>query len=193
MAEIGETFFASDRQTWRAWLAEHHASAREIWLLFYKKHTGVACVSLDEAVEEALCFGWIDGKLRRIDDEKHALRFGPRRPGSIWAQSNKARVRKLIAEGRMTPAGLALVRAAKKSGEWQKATLRENVRELPPELRRALDADPVARDNWDAMAPSHRRAYIYWVSEAKRDATRQRRIAEVVLRVARNTAHDPRL
>jgi uncharacterized protein YdeI (YjbR/CyaY-like superfamily) len=110
---ITETFFAADRETWRAWLAAHHAERSEIWLVFLKKHVGEPCVTLDEAVEDALCFGWIDGLLRRIDERSHALRFSPRKLTSQWSPSNKQRVERLVAEGRMTPAGLAAYRRSR--------------------------------------------------------------------------------
>ena len=138
MREITETFFAPDRETWRAWLEKHHATAREIWLVMLKKHVPRPSVTLAEAVEEALCFGWIDGHLRRIDDESHVLRFTPRGRRSVWAQSNKDRVERLIREGKMTPAGLAAVEAAKASGEWDAATAREDVDAVPDDLAGAL-------------------------------------------------------
>jgi len=118
MREITETFFAPDRATWRAWLEANHERATEIWLVFLKKHVGEPCVTLEQAVEEALCSGWIDGRLRRIDERSHALRFSPRKPTSRWSASNKERAERLTREGRMAPAGLALVAAAKASGAW---------------------------------------------------------------------------
>ena len=179
------TFFARDRRAWRAWLECHHASRREVWLLFYKKHTGRQCITLGEAVEEALCFGWIDGKLRRVDDQRHLLRFTPRRPGSVWAESNKARVRRLTAEGRMTEAGLRLVDAAKNSGQWRAATERERSVRMPRNLARALDNEPQARRFFENLAPSYRKMYVGWVLAAKREETRQRRIRTVVDRALR--------
>jgi uncharacterized protein YdeI (YjbR/CyaY-like superfamily) len=182
MREIGETFFAPDRETWRAWLEKHHEREREIWLVLLKKHVSRPSVTLAEAVEEALCFGWIDGHLRRIDDESHALRFTPRGRRSVWAQSNKDRVERLIREGKMTPAGLTAVEAAKASGEWDAATARENVNAVPEDLGQAL-REVGAYTAFTSMAPSHRKQYLYWVNEAKRDETRRRRIAETVRRV----------
>ena len=177
--EITETFFAVDRAVWRDWLERHHAEKREIWLIFLKKHLKEPCVTYDEAVEEALCFGWIDGILRRIDDREHAVRFTPRRPRSVWSESNVVRVERLTAEGRMTEAGLALVRAAKENGAWDEAASgRPDV--TPEDLAAALAAVPAADAAWRAWAPSHRRQYIYWVLDAKRPETRARRIAEVV-------------
>jgi uncharacterized protein YdeI (YjbR/CyaY-like superfamily) len=182
MREIGETFFAPDRQAWRAWLAEHHETAGEIWLVLLKKHVARPSVRLDEAVEEALCYGWIDGHLRRIDDESHALRFTPRGRRSIWSQGNKDRVERLTREGGMTPAGLAAVEAAKANGEWDAASARENVDTVPEDLAAALRAAGV-EETFRSMAPSHRKQYLYWVNDAKREETRTRRIAETVRRV----------
>lgn len=101
------------RNEWRAWLEENHATAQELWLVIYKKHTGKVGVTYEEAVEEALCFGWIDGVMKRLDAEKYALRFSPRKKGSVWSESNKRRVTKLIKQGRMTEAGLVKVKEAK--------------------------------------------------------------------------------
>jgi uncharacterized protein YdeI (YjbR/CyaY-like superfamily) len=154
-------------------------------LLFYKRHTGRACISYDAAVEEALCFGWIDGKLRRIDDDKHVIRFSPRRPRSVWSESNKRRVREMIEQDRMTEAGLALVRAAKESGAWDRAS--QPVPDAPPgDLASALSRNKRAQKRFEAMAPSHRRNYIAWVLDAKRAETRARRIRQVVRRAAKN-------
>jgi uncharacterized protein YdeI (YjbR/CyaY-like superfamily) len=147
-----------------------------------KKHVARPSVTLAEAVEEALCFGWIDGHLQRIDDESHALRFTPRGRRSVWAQSNKDRVERLIREGKMTPAGLAAVEAAKASGEWEAASAREEVGVVPEDLVRAL-REGEAYETFTSLPPSHRKQYLYWVDDAKRDETRQRRIAETVRRV----------
>jgi len=180
MPLIGKTLFARDRSAWRTWLEQHHASAREIWLVLCKQHVAMRCIDLDAAVEEALCFGWIDGVLKRIDDRQHALRFSPRRPDSVWSVRNKARVRRLQRAGRMTEAGLAAVRAAKQSGEWDAADQREQTAEIPADLSTALAAVPKAATNFARFAPSHRKQYLYWIESAKRPATRERRIAAVV-------------
>jgi uncharacterized protein YdeI (YjbR/CyaY-like superfamily) len=185
MREITETFFALDRSAWRAWLEEHHADRREIWLVLLKKHVPEPSVTLDEAVEEALCFGWIDGHLRRIDDRSHALRFTPRRPGGQWARSNKARVERLIAEGRMAPPGMAVVEAAKASGDWDRVPPNAELDRAPDDLQAALDADATAAGGWAALPPSHRRQYVFWVLQAKKSETRARRVDEVV-RLARD-------
>jgi uncharacterized protein YdeI (YjbR/CyaY-like superfamily) len=183
VAEITETYFAPDRTTWRAWLEEFGTTKTEIWLIFLKRHVPEPSVTYDEAVEEALCFGWIDGILKRIDDRSHAVRFTPRKPRSIWSESNKARVARLIAEGRMTPTGMRPVETAKGNGMWH-ATTPERIDVTPPDLEEALAADPGAAERWRTWAPSHRRQYIYWVLDAKRPETRARRIADVVRRAA---------
>jgi uncharacterized protein YdeI (YjbR/CyaY-like superfamily) len=185
MAAIADSdrFFATDRAAWREWLAGHHGSATFVWLLLHKKHVGEPSVSYDEAVEEALCWGWIDGLTNRWDERSYAVRFSPRKPGSVWSESNVSRVAKMIAEGRMTPAGQALVDEARRRGTWDEAASRR-YEVTPPDLEAALAADPAAAARWRAWAPSHRRQYISWVLGAKRPETRARRVAETVRRAA---------
>ncbi len=186
MTAIGRQLYFTNRDEWRAWLEANHATAKEAWLVIYKKHTGRPSLSLEEAVEEALCFGWIDGLLQRIDDEKFALRFSPRKKDSVWSQVNKRRVAKLIKQGRMTEAGLVKVKEAKANGQWRAATLREDTTSIPLDLKKALNTNRKARRNFDQLAPSHKRQFIYWISSAKTDATRQRRIQETVRLVSAN-------
>jgi uncharacterized protein YdeI (YjbR/CyaY-like superfamily) len=174
------------QEDWRAWLAENHATAKEALLVFHKKRTGKPGLTYLEALEEALCFGWIDGILRRIDDEKHMIRFCPRRRNSIWSEQNKKRVRKLIREGRMTEAGLARIEEAKANGRWRKATVREDITVVPVALVEALAKHERARRNFENLAPCYRKQFIYWVSRAKRDVTREKRIAEAVDLLAQN-------
>ena len=176
-----DTFFAADRATWREWLAGHQHSATFVWLLLHKKHVEEPSVSYDEAVEEALCWGWIDGLTNRWDERSYAVRFTPRKPGSVWSESNVARVGRMIAEGRMTPAGMALVDEAKRRGTWG-AAASGRLDETPPDLEAALAADPAAAAGWRTWPPSHRRQYTYWILDAKRAETRARRVAEVVRR-----------
>jgi uncharacterized protein YdeI (YjbR/CyaY-like superfamily) len=163
------------REQWRAWLVEHHASSKEAWLLHYRKRATAQTLSFPEAVEEALCFGWIDGLLKSIDEEKFALRYSPRRPHSIWAEHNKQRAERLIAEGRMTPAGLAKIAEAKASGEWDAATARENVDAIPADLEEELiNHDSLA--SFQQWPPSRKKQYLYWLSTARRPETRRQRI-----------------
>jgi uncharacterized protein YdeI (YjbR/CyaY-like superfamily) len=180
MAQTPENLltFANPAQ-WRAWLEEHHASAAEAWLRHYRKQVGRPGLTYEQGVEEALCFGWIDGLLRKVDDESYALRYTPRKPRSVWAASNKQRVEKLIREGRMAPAGLAKVAAAKASGEWEAATAREDVDTIPADLAAVLDRHQ-ARAAFEAWPPSHRKQYLYWLESAKKPETRQKRIQAIV-------------
>lgn len=131
MVEVGKQRHLRTANAWRAWLQKHHVSAPELWLVFYKKHTGKGGLAYEDAVREALCFGWIDGILKRIDDEKHMVRFSPRRRNSVWSATNKKRVAELLAAGRMTDAGLAKVEQAKRNGKWDDASVQRPVPEVP--------------------------------------------------------------
>lgn len=179
-------FNFTTRADWRTWLEANYATANEAWLVIYKKHTGKPSLSLTEAVEEALCYGWIDSLLKPIDAQKYALRFSPRKRGSVWSETNKRRVGKLIKQGHMTEAGLARVKEAKANGQWRAAAQREDVTNIPNDLRQALKANEQVRRNFDQLAPSHKRQYLYWITNAKTDKTRQRRIAETIKLVADN-------
>ena len=149
-------------------------------MIFYKKHTGKPRVPYDEAVEEALCFGWIDSIVKRIDDEKYTQKFTPRKPDSKWSHSNKKRVEKIIREGRMTEAGLALINAAKKSGKWEQVIQPFKVNAKPLEIINALSANKKAWENFNKLAPSHQRQFLGWITTAKKEETRQRRLKEAV-------------
>lgn len=174
---------AADRTVWRAWLAANHDSSPGVWLVYHKKGSGKPSVSYDEAVEEALCFGWIDSKVNALDEERYMQVYTPRQPGSVWSRPNKERIERMIAAGLMTEAGLAKIEAAKADGSWG---LLDAVDELiePPELRVALDEDPAARDNFDALPDSAKKPALYWVYSAKRDATKADRVAQVVAAAA---------
>jgi uncharacterized protein YdeI (YjbR/CyaY-like superfamily) len=166
------------RQQWRDWLAEHSADSSGIWLVTWRKGRG-AHVPYEDVVEEALCFGWIDGQARRLDDDRTCLRMTPRRPRSGWARTNKARVERLLAAGLMTPAGLAVVEAAKADGSWSLLDEVEALHE-PDDLRAALDAVPEARAAYDGFPPSARRALLLWLVQARTAPTRERRLAAIV-------------
>lgn len=181
-----EPVFFRDRDEWRRWLQKNHGKSSEIWILAFKRHTGRQCVTYEEALEEALCYGWIDCRMRRIDDETHAWRFAPRRPNSIWSLSNRRRVERLSEEGRMTSHGMAKVEAAKRSGMWDKAYRPGKPPELPKDLKDALIRDEQAWKNFRAFANSYRHTYIHWVTSAKREQTRRKRIQEVVRMASQN-------
>jgi uncharacterized protein YdeI (YjbR/CyaY-like superfamily) len=173
------------RAEWRAWLEKNHQSFERIWLVFYKKATGKPTLTYDEAVEEALCFGWVDSLPRTLDDECHMLLIATRKPKSPWSRLNKTRVEKLIANGLMTPAGLEKIEIAKKNGAWESYDAAEDLLE-PQDLTMLLNANATARANWDAFAPSARKGILYWLSTAKREATREKRLLEIVEKAALN-------
>jgi len=171
--------YFTNRDGWRDWLQQNHATKKEAWLIHYKKHMGKAGIQYEDAVEEALCFGWIDGKLRSIDGEKYALRYSPRRKNSVWSEVNKKRAEKMIIQRRMAQAGLTKIRQAQESGEWHRATLREML-EVPPDLENRLVADKDAGLSFKRLTPSRQKQLIWWVTSAKREETRQRRIDEII-------------
>lgn len=173
------------RAEWRAWLQKHHARGEGVWLVSYKKATDKPRLEYDEAVEEALCFGWVDSKPAKLDDERSMLYFAPRKPKSGWSGINKERVERLIAAGWMAPAGLAKVDAAKADGSWN-ALDSATALEIPPDLEAALDALPSARAHFDAFPPSARRAILEWISLAKKPETRASRVDETAREAAEN-------
>jgi len=168
------------KKEWHAWLAKNHSTKSEIWLLFYKQHASKPCVSYDDALDEALCFGWVDSIVKRVDDERYLRKFTPRKNGSVWSEANKRRVKRLIREGRMAQAGLARVREAKKSGEWFKRRFREKKLTVPAIFEEALAANKKALENFNGLAPSYRRNMVGWVLSAKKEETRRKRLAEVI-------------
>lgn len=181
-----ERLWVPDRAAWRAWLDVHHARTEGVWLVSFKKATGKPRVEYEDAVEEALCFGWIDSLVRKIDADRAMQLFSPRKPRSPWSKPNKLRVEKLIAAGLMRPAGLAKIEQAKRDGSWDIYAVAESLEE-PPDLRAAFAAGPRgARANWDAFSPSSRRAILWWVHSAKRPETRALRIRTVVSEAAHN-------
>lgn len=171
------------REAWRDWLTQHHEDTSGVWVARWTKASGRPALDYDAIVEEALCFGWIDGLTHALGVGRQAMLLTPRRKGSGWARSNKERVERLIAEGRMTDAGLAVIASARADGSWSMQDAAEALIE-PDELAAALDANPDARRQWDAFPRSPRRALIWWVMSAKRPETRSRRVTEIVTQAA---------
>ncbi len=173
------------RAAWRAWLEQHHTRSDGVWLVSYKKATGQARFDYDEAVEEALCFGWIDSKPNKLDDERAMLWFAPRKTGAGWSRLNKARAEKMIAAGQMTPAGLAKIEAARQDGSWGALDAIEELT-IPPDLDLALNANPIAAQYFQAFPRSVKRAILEWIANAKKPETRARRIEETARLAAQN-------
>ncbi len=174
-----ELLLMESRPAWRSWLAEHHATSPGVWLVRWRKDSGNPHLPYDDVVDEALCFGWVDSQPRSLDEQRSQLRVTPRKPGSRWSAVNRARVERLTAAGLMHPAGLAVVAAAQADGTWTALDQVERLVE-PDDLRVLLDGDPVARREWDAFPRSTRRAILEWLSTAKTDATRRKRLERIV-------------
>jgi uncharacterized protein YdeI (YjbR/CyaY-like superfamily) len=172
-------FHPADAAAWRAWLQEHHRTARGVWVLSWRKATGRPAVPYERLVEEALCFGWIDSTVSRLDDERRLQLMTPRKARSGWTRLNRARVADLEAQGRMTDAGRAAVEAAKANGWWEIYDAVEDLIE-PPELADALDASASARAAWDGFPPSARKQMLWWVVSAVKPETKATRVAKIV-------------
>lgn len=170
---------------WRAWLAAHHTQTMGVWLVSYKRATGQQVFDYAESVEEALCFGWVDSKPNKLDDERTMLWFAPRKTGSGWSRPNKERVAALIAAGRMAPPGLAKIEAAKQDGSWNKLDEVENL-DLPQDLAQALADNEAAQKYFEAFPRSTKRGILEWIINAKRPETRAKRVAETVQLAAQN-------
>lgn len=175
----------TSRAEWRAWLERHHTRTEGVWLVSWKKETGRPRVEYDEAVEEALCFGWIDSKGNKLDEERSMLWFAPRKSGTGWARTNKERVARLLAAGLIAPAGLAKIEAAQRDGSWNALDSVEAL-EVPPDLAEALAGQGEARRHFDAFPPSVRKGILQWILTAKKPETRARRIEETARLAAEN-------
>lgn len=178
-----EQFEPETRAEWRAWLAQNHASARGVWLVLRKKAAPVPNLSWAEAVQEALCYGWIDSKPRKMDDTRSALYFAPRKAGSGWSAVNKAHIERLLAAGQMTSAGQARIDAAKADGSWTLLDSSEAL-EVPEDLKAALNGVSGAWEQWNAFPASARKALLQWIAQAKTAPTRSRRLTETAEQAA---------
>ena len=168
------------RGLWRRWLENNYGTEQEAWLIVYKKKYADQGLTLDEAVEEALCFGWIDGKLKSLNKKQYMLRFSPRTANSIWAVRNIQRVEKLIAEGKMEEAGYQKIAEAKANGEWDAVIRREQVNLIPKDLKSALGKIDGAITAYRLLPDSRKKQYIYWLQTAKQEETKQRRIQKII-------------
>jgi uncharacterized protein YdeI (YjbR/CyaY-like superfamily) len=173
-----------DQSALEAWLDAEHATAPGLYVKIAKKGSGVPSVNWEQMVEVLLCFGWIDGRANRLDDRFYVQRITPRRPRSVWSQKNVATVERLIAEGRMRPAGLAVVEAAKADGRWERAYAGPATITMPDDLAAALAAEPAARAAYDALDGQNRYAVLHRVHTAATPATRAKRIAAAVQMLA---------
>ena len=180
-----EHVYPGTREAWRNWLTENHTQTAPIWLIYDKVSAGNCRLTYDEAVEEALCFAWIDSKVNTLDATRFKQVFSPRKPNSTWSKVNKWRVEVLIAQGLMMPPGLAKIERAKQNGTW---TVLDAIEELivPPDLMEALAENAMARNYFEKFSPSSKKVILYWIQSAKRPETRQKRIEETVRLAGQN-------
>ena len=178
-------FHAKNRAAWRRWLEKNHDKKTDVWLLFHKKGNQAPCVKYEEAILEALCFGWIDSTARKRDDTSFVMYFASRKPRSVWSKINKGRIKKLIDQGLMTRAGLEKIEIAKANGSW---TFLDSIEELvmPADLKKSLTRNKKALKYFEAFPGSVKKAIYSWIEHAKRAVTRQARIKETVMLAAKN-------
>ena len=177
--EFEQVYFET-AAAWRNWLAEHHDKRKGIWLIYYKKHTGKPRVAYDEAVEEALCYGWIDSTVKRLDDERYMQQFTPRKEKSNWSELNKRRVKKLTHEVRMMPPGVKSSEVAKQNRKWFEPEQPQINYALSPEMTDLLKAKRKAFSAYNKLSPSKRKLFTNWVMSAKRPVTRHKRFNEMI-------------
>ena len=185
-SELDKALLFKNKDEWRSWLEKNHIIANEVWLIHYKKSLNKNNLNHFDAVEEAICFGWIDSKLKKIDEERFILRYSPRKPRSVWSKINKETAKNMISLGKMMPAGFNTIEEAKKHGFWDTAYTNLVKERLPSDLKKALIMDQTAWNNFQHFANSYRNTYIGWVNNAKTEETRKRRISEVVKRSLHN-------
>lgn len=181
-----QTLSFKNSREWRNWLENNSEGHKGVWLVIHKKNSSRNGISYDEALEEAICFGWIDGKMQSVDDEKYILRYSPRKDRSVWSKKNKDTAILLIEQGRMTEAGMAVIEKAKKNGNWDAAYTNKTRDDIPVDLQKALMKEPKALNNFEKFANSYRNTYIGWITGAKTAGTRKKRITEVVKRSTLN-------
>ena len=183
------------RGQWRKWLEKNHSTAPGIWMIYYKKETGKRKFDMADAVEEALCFGWIDSVAQKLDDERSMQKFTPRKPKSIWSKINKKRIEKLIEQKLMTPAGLATIERAKENGSWDtlnSSDLHTDNNSMPDDLEKALSKNKKALANFLAFPPSYRKRFLFWIDSAKTPGTKAARIEQTFLMAAANKKPGPK-
>jgi uncharacterized protein YdeI (YjbR/CyaY-like superfamily) len=177
--------YASDRACWRQWLQQNSGNAIGVWLVYYKVKSGKPSVQYSEAVKEALCFGWIDSKVKSLDAESYRQIFTPRKPKSVWSKLNKQYIEELIVEGKMSEAGLEKITVAKQDGSWTSLDLIEAL-VIPPDLKEALETDDTANSNFEGFNKTTKKNILFWIQSAKRPETRLSRIEKTIFAIAQN-------
>ena len=176
-----KTLSVSDRKEWHEWLSDNHNIAKEIWLVYYKKNSGIVSLDYESSVEEALCFGWVDGLIKKLDGERYARKFTPRKANSNWSLSNITRVKSLMKRGLMEKAGLEKVQQAKKSGKWDNPVVQPTLSyKMTPQFQESLEANPLANEVFHGLSRSHQKEYLGWIESAKRQETKMKRINRAI-------------
>jgi uncharacterized protein YdeI (YjbR/CyaY-like superfamily) len=184
-----KSFHPKTRIQWRKWLEKNHSISVGVWMIYFKKESSKRKFTYVDAVEEALCFGWIDSQPRKIDDKKSALKFTPRKPKSIWSKLNKQRIEKLIEQKLMRPAGLGKIEQAKKDGSWNILNSSDHHADnntLPEELKKAFSKNKKALANFNGFAPGYRKRFFFWIDNAKTPETKAARIKQTLLMASAN-------
>jgi len=181
-----DKFLAKDRNEWRNWLKDNYNTSKGVWLVYYKKNSQRSSVTYEEAVEEALCFGWIDSTVNSIDEERYMQLYTPRKINSIWSKLNKERVENLIRQGLMTDAGFSKIEAAKKNGSWDLLSSIDDLI-IPIDLEKAFSQNETAYKNFNEFKNPIKKAILYWVISAKRPETRKKRIEKIIATASENT------
>jgi len=175
-----------DQKEWRIWLENNNSSELEVWVIIQKKKSGKKGLRYEEAIEEAICFGWIDSKMQSINSERFRLRFSPRRKNSIWSKKNKETAEKMIQTGKMTNAGFMAIKMAKENEKWDNAYSSKDQPTIPTDLIEALRKNELAWRNFTKFSCSTKLQYVHWIINSKKDETRQKRITEVVKKAVKN-------
>jgi len=177
--EEQEYLYFRNAQEWRLWLHDNHQSATKVFLIFYKVGCGIESMRWEEAVQVAICYGWIDSTVKRIDENRRRQLFTPRKDKSVWSKLNKTYIEKLIAKNLMHESGLRKIAIAKQNGSWEALDEVENYT-IPEDLLYAFEQNPMAFQNYNSFSPSYRKSYLYWLNQAKRTETRANRIVEII-------------
>ncbi len=177
--EEKELLYFKNAKEWRDWLHENHHSSKGVHLIFYRVSSDKESMRWEDAVQVAICYGWIDSTVKRLDDERRRQMFTPRKDKSVWSKLNKTYIEKLIAADLMHESGFRKIETAKKNGSWETLDAVENL-EIPPDLASAFAKNKKALDNYNSFSPSYRKSYLYWLNQAKREETRKTRILEIV-------------
>lgn len=183
--EDKEHHYFKNAAEWRAWLHENHHSSKGVYLIFYKVGSAVESMCWEEAVQVAICYGWIDSTVRKLDEERRKQVFSPRKDKSVWSKLNKTYIEKLIEDKLMHESGLAKIEIAKQNGSWTSLDAVEDL-VMPDDLKLAFEKNDLAFENYKKFSPSYRKSYLYWLNQAKRSETRTTRIAEIIKLCSQN-------